>query len=280
MATSVLAPERAPGGPPARDPLWTRVLRVLGIGLITAGVVIVLFIVYLLFWTDRETAAEQAALTREWEQVILPDAGLDTGTTVTRDVAAIPVEGEPLADDGSDDGDTGIEVPVDAGGAYALLWFERDGQFVVDDEINAVVEGVTLDHLTRGPGHYPDSSAPGADGTFAVAGHRTTYGHPFHNLDVLEPGDEIHVVDRGGRHWVYDFVELRAVAPTDVWVVDNDPLNRGTTHGITLTTCHPKYSAAQRLVAFGELRVAGQVPAADTDTTGETTDDATEEAGG
>ncbi len=259
MATSVVAPERAPEDPPPA-PGWTTALRVLGLGLVGAGVVILLFIVYLLFWTDRENAAEQAAMTREWVEVILPGTG-EGGPTSTRDVANIPVEQEPLVEAAADpattdSGDASIRVPVDPGDAYALLWFERDGQFVVDDEINAVVQGVTLDHLTRGPGHYPQTADPGGAGTVAIAGHRTTYGHPFHDLDVLRPGDEIHVVDLEGRHWVYDFVELRAVAPTDVWVTGDDPLNRGITHGITLTTCHPKYSAAQRLVAFGELRVA------------------------
>nr|WP_274388233.1 sortase [Salsipaludibacter albus] len=244
--------------------------------LVAVGVVIVLFIVYLLFWTDREYAADQAVLTRQWDEVILPEAAVESGPTSTSDVANIPPQTEALpastgssgdataTSDTSDTG-TGIAVPGDPGGSYALLWFERDGQFVVDDEINAVVEGVTLDFLARGPGHYPETSPPGGEGTFAVAGHRTTYGHPFHNLDLLEPGDEIHVVDLDGRHWIYDFVELRAVAPTDVWVVDPDPLNREITHGITLTTCHPKYSAAQRLVAFGELRVGDAATAAGAD---------------
>jgi sortase A len=162
--------------------------------------------------------------------------------------------GHPARDarrgDEADDEDE--EADLAPGDAYAVLWFERDGEPIVTDEPLYVVEGVTLDDLRAGPGHYPESDSPGGDGNLAVAGHRTTYGAPFWSLDELSDGDTIHVVDRDGEEWVYAYREQRVVSPADTWVVDEDPLETGAPT-ITLTTCHPRFSAAQRLIAWGEL---------------------------
>ena len=97
-----------------------------------------------------------------------------------------------------------------------------------------------------------DGEVPGGAGNLAIAGHRTTYGAPFWSLNELQEGDTIHVVDREGREWIYAYREQQVVAPTDLWVVGQDPLERGEPT-ITLTTCHPRGSAAQRLIAWGEL---------------------------
>lgn len=146
-----------------------------------------------------------------------------------------------------------VERDVDPGDAYAALWFERDGARIVHDETLFVVEGVSVEDLKKGPGHYPGTAGPGEPGNFALSGHRTTYLAPFYHADKLQPGDEIHVVDRGGNEWIYDVVESRVVSPADTWVVGEDPLGAATPM-ITLTTCHPRFSAAQRLIVFGELR--------------------------
>lgn len=270
MATTVVDADRGVA-PRPRTPWWSRLLRALGWVLIASGVVVLLFIVYLLFWTDRLNAAAQDDLTSGFQASIATEDGLDVdpNSSALRNLANIPVETEPLppdvdaadADDSNarDAGDAadsdGVAVSGDVGDAYALMWFERDGELVVTDDILATVEGVTLDDLSLGAGHYPDAEAPGQAGNVAFAGHRTTWGRPFHNLDLLEPGDEIHVVDRAGRHWVYDFLELEVVDPTQVEVVEDDAVP-GVSHLLTLTTCNPKYSAATRLVAFGELRGA------------------------
>ncbi|MFA9431629.1 class E sortase [Egicoccus sp. AB-alg2] len=209
-----------------------RVVRGVGWTLVVAGSVVLLYVVYLLWFTDLSTNASQRDLAQQWE-LRLPDGDDDVGRDST-----------PVADDGDE--------PVATGDAYAALWFERDGQRIVNDEVLYVVEGVSLDDLRLGPGHYPDSARPGGEGNLAIAGHRTTYGRPFWALEELRDGDTIHVVDRDGREWVYAYREQRVVAPTDVWVVDEDPLGTGAPT-ITLTTCHPKFSAAQRLIAWGEL---------------------------
>ena len=214
----------------------TKVIRGIGWTLISVGVLILLYLVYLMFFTTLTTDRAQRSLLEEWE---LNYGAVEDG---------VPVES-------GDEPDEGDEEPVDAGDAYAVIWFERPstGERIVTDEPLFVVEGVTLDHLRSGPGHYPDTAAPGADGNFALSGHRTTYGAPFYDLDELEAGDEVHVVDRDGARWVYEVVEERVVTPQDVWVVGEDPLDTGEPT-LTLTTCHPRFSASQRLIVWATLR--------------------------
>lgn len=203
----------------------TRVVRGLGWTLLVSGAVILLYVVYLMWFTNLGTAQAQRELAETWQ----------------RQITSTPAEPDEEGDD---------ESP-EPGDAYAVLWFERDGEPVVVDDPLYVVSGVSLDRLRSGPGHYPDSSAPG-QGNLAIAGHRTTYGAPFWALDELQAGDTIHVVDRDGEEWVYEYVGQRVVEPTDTWVVGEDPLEADAPT-ITLTTCHPRFSATQRLVAWGEL---------------------------
>jgi sortase A len=106
----------------------------------------------------------------------------------------------------------------------------------------AVVEGVSPDDLKKGPGHYPDTPLPGSKGNVGIAGHRTTYARPFWALDRLEAGDRIYVDTRRGR-FIYRVEWTRVVTPDRVEVLD-----RTRKESLTLTTCHPKFSAAQRLV--------------------------------
>lgn len=248
MATTVTDTGRAVDGPPT-DPWWARLVRVIGWTAMAAGVVVGLFIVYLLVWTDREAAASQAALVEAFDEQVLDARGPDDGGgAAPRDLGDIPVRTRALPD--ATETPPAISPPGDG---YSLLWFERDGAPVVTQEPLVVVQGVTLDRLELGPGHYPTTEEPGQAGNVAFAGHRTTWGKPFHNIDQLRTGDEIHVVDGAGRHWIYDFRKTEIVTPSDVWVVDDEALP-GVSHLLTLTSCHPKYSAAQRIVVFAELR--------------------------
>jgi sortase A len=113
-----------------------------------------------------------------------------------------------------------------------------------------VVEGTDGGSLRRGPGHYPETPLPGIRGTVAVAGHRTTYGAPFRDLDKLEKRDEVAVEMPYGR-FVYRVEESRIVDPSATWVTRRVGYNR-----LVLTACHPKYSAAQRIVIFARLQGA------------------------
>lgn len=108
-------------------------------------------------------------------------------------------------------------------------------------------EGVTPSTLQDGPGHMPWTPVPGQPGNAVVSGHRTTYGAPFYDLDQLAPGDVIEVETVIGTH-TYTVRELAIVQPTDVWVTEARP-----GAWLTLTTCHPKLSARERLIVFAEL---------------------------
>jgi sortase A len=109
-----------------------------------------------------------------------------------------------------------------------------------------VVEGITPSALRAGAGHYPSTALPCEGGNVAIAGHRTTYGRPFGNLDQLKPGDTIDLITPIGAcqyrvsrdPFVTDPTELSVIEPT-------------ADKSVTLTTCHPKGSAAQRLVVKG-----------------------------
>ena len=109
-----------------------------------------------------------------------------------------------------------------------------------------VVEGITPSALRAGAGHYPTSSLPCETGNVAIAGHRTTYGRPFGNLDQLKPGDTIELTTPIGGCVYQVAKDPFVVSPTDLSVID--PTGE---RSLTLTTCHPKGSAAQRLVVRG-----------------------------
>ncbi|CAA9480749.1 MAG: hypothetical protein AVDCRST_MAG38-2011 [uncultured Solirubrobacteraceae bacterium] len=109
------------------------------------------------------------------------------------------------------------------------------------------VEGTDTDSLRSGPGHYPGTPLPGARGTVAIAGHRTTYGAPFRALDRLRRGHEVEVETSYGR-FSYTVERIQIVAPTALWVTRRVGHDR-----LVLTACHPLYSAAQRIVVFARL---------------------------
>jgi sortase A len=109
--------------------------------------------------------------------------------------------------------------------------------------LDAIVEGVGEAQLEQGPGHYPGTALPGEPGNVAIAGHRTTYAHPFYNLDALTPGDPIYILTSQGL-FHYTVTENQIVSPSDVAVLQTLPRQ----NILTLTTCNPRYSAAQRLV--------------------------------
>lgn len=139
---------------------------------------------------------------------------------------------------------------IELGGALAMLRIPRLGYEY------AVVEGVDAEHLKRGPGHYPGSALPGEIGNFVISGHRTTYAAPFNRIDELERDDEIIVEAREARY-TYRVTSQDIVDPDEVEVVapvPGKPDIRPIRPYITLTTCHPEYSAAQRLIVHGVLK--------------------------
>jgi sortase A len=111
-----------------------------------------------------------------------------------------------------------------------------------------VVEGTGASALRAGAGHYPNTPLPGEEGNVAIAGHRTTYGKPFANLDRLKVGDEIFLETPVGNYTYKVTKDPFPVAANDFSVISQTP-----GHTLTLTTCHPKGSARQRLVVKAEL---------------------------
>jgi sortase A len=208
------------------------VLGAIGRACITAGVLILLFVAYQLWGTGIREAQAQNRLEDEFEERIAdPDGSDGTGPPTT-------------APDG---GDTPTTVgppppPPDDGDAMARI------RIPAIDVDKIVVEGVTVSDLKRGPGHYPDSPLPGQPGNAAIAGHRTTYGAPFNRIDELEIGDEILITTLQGS-FTYEVREQLIVAPDQVEVLDEFGDDR-----LTLTACHPKYSARQRIVVVAALQ--------------------------
>jgi sortase A len=192
-----------------------RVVAGIGRALITLGVLILLFVAYQLWGTGISEARDQKQLKDQFKTVQPPPP--DPSTTPT----TLP--------------------PTPEGDAIAIIDIPKIN---VD---KAVVEGVGTEDLKKGPGHYPSTPMPGQKGNAAIAGHRTTYGHPFYDLDALKPGDDIFVSTRQGK-FQYKVDHSMNVSPSDVAVLDPTPDNR-----LTLTTCTPRFSAAQRLIVVSNL---------------------------
>ena len=117
-----------------------------------------------------------------------------------------------------------------------------------------VVTGTSTEALTYGPGYYTKTSTPGNRGNVGIAGHRTTYGAPFSDLDKLQTGDEI-MLTVGTETFKYIIDEILIVDPDQG---ERYLYNRGDER-ITLTTCHPKFSDKLRLIVTGSLEKKEQV---------------------
>lgn len=233
---------------PAPPGIGQRIIRFLGWSFITVGAVLLLYLVWLLWFTGLGTSEAQDDLLEGF-----PGFGDAAGA-----------DDDLFGDRGDDPGLDGMDDDeATASGGVAVLEFERPGSDVapVNPDPLVVVSGTDDAALRRGPGAYTDTAGPGQQGNFVVVGHRTTYGAPFYDIDDIRPDDLVHVTDPDGRRYTYRILEgssevspgARIIAPDDLWVLNNDPLNMGRGTYITLISCHPRFSAAQRIVAFGEL---------------------------
>jgi sortase A len=135
-----------------------------------------------------------------------------------------------------------------------------EGSVVAEIDIPAigvhqyVVSGTATADLAKGPGHYIGTAMPGQAGNIAIAGHRTTHGAPFNRLGDLAVGDTIILTNTNDQHFTYVVSEAPfAVSPSNTAVLGDFGDNR-----ITLTTCTPEFSAAERLIVVGELKLANQ----------------------
>ncbi len=111
-----------------------------------------------------------------------------------------------------------------------------------------VNEGTDRETLKKGPGHIIGTPFPGEEGRSTISGHRTTYGAPFNRVDELEEGDLIYLDTIKGETFTYAVTGQEIVKPTDVHVLEGDEKKE-----LLLTACHPKYSAAYRIIIYAEL---------------------------
>lgn len=200
-----------------------RTVGVVGELLITAGVIVMLFVGYQLVWTnlqaDRAANAQSDELEQRW--------------------------GERSPEDPE------FDLPLKNGKAFALLRIPRLG----DNYRVPIVEGVSLEDLAQGVGHYPATALPGEIGNFSVAGHRATNGEPFAYLDQVNTGDDV-VVETGTTWYTYKVIKEYIVAPTQVGVilpVPNEPDAVSRRRLMTLTTCNPRWDSYERLIFHAKL---------------------------
>jgi sortase A len=260
--TMVTAPPPVP--PPKRQPMSAGdkvrfVLRGIGQTLITLGLVVLLFAVYEVWITNifahREQKKVAHALQKEWENGVDP---LDRLALPGGKVSTIPL-----------------------GSGIAVLYIPRLGA----DYHFAIVQGSTVPddaQLEKGPAHYADTQLPGRLGNFAVAGHRVGKGEPFLNIDKLRSGDAV-IVETRSWWYVYRVLGVPAgadpqnaqqqvattadgtpvrlpgreiVDPSDGNVLFPVPDHPGVTPSkalMTMTTCHPKFTASQRMIIYSGL---------------------------
>jgi sortase A len=202
-----------------------RIIGGVGRGLVTVGILILLFVAYQLWGTGLYESREQNRLQDQFAKALAKEKAAErraeTASTTTTTIPMIPPpEGDPVGI---------IQIP-------------KIGL------VRAVVEGIGVPDLRKGPGHYPATPLPGQLGNAAIAGHRTTYGAPFNRLDELVVGDPIIVTTLAGE-FRYTMVRQLVVPPKEgVYVLDPTP-----TATLTLTTCNPKFSAKTRLVVQAVL---------------------------
>ncbi len=210
-----------------------RLIRGFGWTMIWAGGLIFAFLAYQLWGTGLITAKAQREAAQDLDQIF-------EESVAELEAAGLPVAPEPEAPAFAEPVLYPEPVPSSSS-PFARI------QIPAANVDHIVFEGVERDDLKKGPGHMPWTPLPGQPGNAVISGHRTTYEAPFYDLDLLEAGDPITVQTATGSHR-YTVREILIVEPSDVWVTED---REGA--WLTLTTCHPKASARQRLVVVAEL---------------------------
>lgn len=224
----------------SKGPERITVIGVFGELLITAGVVVMLFLGWYVWLDDVISGSEQQAagvevqqqLQQEWER-------------------ADPVAERPVVDNG----EPVVAEPASAGSIFATLHVPRFGADYVRPIASGIDLKTVLNNRQIGVGHYPDTQMPGAVGNFAIAAHRTTFGAPFAEIGELRVGDMIYVETADGWY-EYAFRGLEYVWPSYVSVLEPVPREAGvaaTDRILTMTSCNPRFSSAERIIAYAVL---------------------------
>lgn len=218
-----------------------RITGVTGEVLITIGVLMGLFLTWHLVLNDSIQGDRQnqsaSTLAQEWKEPMpTGDDGNQSASIV------IPSTEEPP-----------VTVAPAEGEAFALLYVPRFGK----EYVRTIAEGVDVEKVLNsrrlGVGRYVQSDQLGTYGNFALAAHRTTFGAPFGDIGQLRIGDQIYIEVPEGWH-AYEFRNHEYVWETEVDVLNSFPKLNEEVPGsriITLTSCHPKFTVAERVIAYG-----------------------------
>ncbi|MEU4086011.1 class E sortase [Streptomyces aureus] len=212
---------------------------------LTVGTLIVLFVVYVLFWTgvkaDRAMDHQIDVLQEQWSKgAVAPSPTPRSGS------------GGGTGGSGSAAGTPKAPGPYTYGGPFAVMYIPRLG-FTWN---KPVLEGTATQVLKKGLGHYRGTARLGQEGNFSVAGHRRTYGDPFKDFPLLRRGDPVVLTD--GTTWFTYRIDKGPykTVPSDVEVIDPVPRKSGYTRPgryLTLTTCDPEWGHSHRLIVWAHL---------------------------
>ncbi len=211
-----------------------KISQILGELLITAGIVLLLFVGWELWWTNVEADAKQTEaihdFAQEFQGPLAPTAPADPANF-----------GEPV-----------VGTAPGYGKTIGIMYVPRFGA----DYTRPIIEGTDAGVLdTLGLGHYGSTSMPGALGNFAVAGHRQTHGAVLDNIHTLVPGDKIYVQTADG-YYTYVFRNNQIVTPdrTDVLMpVPTQPGAQPKESILTMTSCNPRFGSQERIIAYSLL---------------------------
>jgi len=230
----------------------TVALMMLVVGLGVAG-----YAAYRYWGTGWSTARAQAQMEREFETRVEtaspPDAEAVATTAPAGATVVVPDPEDPPDPDDDPLMHGTVVVDSDPPPDVIIEAHPPQGEVLGRMVIPAigfnwmVVEGVRASDLAQGPGHGPWTPLPGQQGNAMISGHRTTYGAPFSDIDLLEAGDRIAVETIIGIH-LYEVVSTAVVEPDAMWVTD-----QWDGAWLTLSTCHPEYRSTERFVVFAKL---------------------------
>ncbi|MGC5223673.1 class E sortase [Micromonospora sp. DT81.3] len=239
----------SPEAPLGRARRRTSVTGVLGELLITLGIVVLLYVGWQLWIGDMIYGAQNNAagqeLSEEWDAsadevpVPVPATPDPTGSPDPSATTAPEQVWEPIVLD--QPGNTEV---------FGIMRIPRFGAEYATMIAGGVTRAGTLDHI--GIGHYPDTEMPGQVGNVALAAHRTTFGAPFARLAELHVGDAV-VIETPVGWYTYRFRNLEYVQPSEIDVLEDVPQAPGTPADgryLTMTSCSPKFSLAERIVGY------------------------------
>ncbi|MET8855745.1 MULTISPECIES: class E sortase [unclassified Streptomyces] len=212
---------------------------------LTVGTLIVLFVVYVLFWTgvkaDSAMDHQIEVLQKQWSKGA-PARSTESGSDSSGGTGG----------GGTATGSPKAPGPYKYGGPFAVMYIPRLG-FTWN---KPVLEGTATRVLKQGLGHYRGTAQLGQEGNFSVAGHRRTYGDPFKDFPELRRGDAVVLTD--GTTWFTYRIDKGPykTVPSDVEVIDPVPRKSGYTRPgryLTLTTCDPEWGHSHRLIVWAHL---------------------------